>query len=272
VTSRIPYETCPLCGARSFSKIMEADCTRHPLYNPILEPVMAWMACADCGHVFTDGYFTDAAAEVIFSRLLDYQAVGWDMEKQRGVFSPIVERVARHAAGPLGAGPVAGPGAGDVWLDVGFGNASLLFTAMEYGFTPVGADLRRDNVQTLISAGIEGHCIDITKFDQNGRYAVISMADVLEHMPYPRAGLEAAHRLLRPDGILFLSMPNADCPLWRALTAQQANPYWGELEHFHNFGRARLYRLLEEHGFQPLHYTISQRYRVGMEIIARRVA
>ena len=30
-------------------------------------------------------------------------------------------------------------------------------------------------------------------------------------------------------------------------------------------------KLLEEHGFQPLHYTISQRYRVGMEIIARRV-
>lgn len=65
------------------------------------------------------------------------------------------------------------------------------------------------------SAGIEGHCIDITKFDPNGRYAVISMADVLEHMPYPRAGLDAAHRLLRPDGILFLSMPNAG-PLWRA--------------------------------------------------------
>lgn len=54
------------------------------------------------------------------------------------------------------------------------------------------------------------------------------------------------------------------------LTAQQANPYWGELEHFHNFGGARLYSLLEAHGFQPLHYTISQRYRVGMEIIARR--
>jgi 2-polyprenyl-3-methyl-5-hydroxy-6-metoxy-1,4-benzoquinol methylase len=36
------------------------------------------------------------------------------------------------------------------------------------------------------------------------------MADVLEHMPFPKTGLAAAHRLRRPDGVLFLSMPNMD--------------------------------------------------------------
>ncbi|MCW0234579.1 MAG: class I SAM-dependent methyltransferase [Ferrovibrio sp.] len=257
--ARIAYDTCPLCRSDNFTKIVDADCSQHPLYQPVIPPVMHWMACGDCGHVFTDGYFTDEAAAVIFSRVMEYQAVGWEMEKQRAIFSRIVERVSRHVAD-------------GVWLDIGFGNGSLLFTAAEYGFTPVGADLRQDNTQALIHAGIEGHCIDITKFDQQGRFSVISMADVLEHMPFPREGLAAAHRLLNDDGILFLSMPNADCPLWRNLNARNANPYWGELEHFHNFGRPRLYRFLEESGFRPVHYTISERYRVGMEIIARRVA
>lgn len=33
----------------------------------------------------------------------------------------------------------------------------------------------------------------------------------------------------------------------------------------------RLYELLEEHGFEPLHYSVSERYRACMEVIARRV-
>ena len=36
-----------------------------------------------------------------------------------------------------------------LWLDVGFGNGSLLFTAQEYSFQPVGLDLRKSNVEDL---------------------------------------------------------------------------------------------------------------------------
>jgi len=103
-----------------------------------------------------------------------------------------------------------------------------------------------------------------------GRYSVISMADVLEHMPYPKAGLKAAHRLLRPGGVLFVSMPNMDSMVWRALDASGSNPYWGEIEHYHNFTRQRLYALLDEHGFSPVHYDISERYRCCMEVIAEK--
>jgi hypothetical protein len=35
--------------------------------------------------------------------------------------------------------------------------------------------------------------------------------------------------------------------------------------------RQRLYDLLDEHGFKPLHDSVSERYRVCMEVIARRV-
>ena len=83
-------------------------------------------------------------------------------------------------------------------------------------------------------------------------------------------GLAAARRLLQPGGVLFLSMPHYDCTAWRLLDAANANPYWAELEHFHNFSRRRLHALLEESGFVPVHYNVSERYRVCMEVIARR--
>jgi predicted SAM-dependent methyltransferase len=95
------------------------------------------------------------------------------------------------------------------------------------------------------------------------------MADVLEHMPFPQEGLAATRRLLRPGGILFVSMPNYDCAAWRLLDVNNSNFYWGELEHFHNFSRRRLYALLSDMGFEALHSGISKRYRVCMEVIAR---
>jgi SAM-dependent methyltransferase len=96
------------------------------------------------------------------------------------------------------------------------------------------------------------------------------MADVLEHMPFPKRALHHARRLLRSDGLLFLSMPNADSFLWQILNRGRANPYWAEIEHYHNFGRKRLHALLGECGFEPVRYGVSFRYRSCMEVIARK--
>jgi len=85
-------------------------------------------------------------------------------------------------------------------------------------------------------------------------------------------GLQAAHRLLQTGGVLLISMPNSGSMVWKALDANNANPYWGEIEHYHNFERDRLYALLAECGFKPVRYGISQRYRVCMEVIAVKVA
>jgi protein O-GlcNAc transferase len=99
------------------------------------------------------------------------------------------------------------------------------------------------------------------------RYSVISMADVLKHMPFPVAALAAAHRLLQQHGVLCLSMP-MDNIVWRLMHANGVNPYSGEIEHYHNFSRKRLFALLQSQGFQPVEYSVSERYRVCMQVIA----
>jgi SAM-dependent methyltransferase len=254
---RTAFQRCPLCDDTRTQKLREADCSRHPLYQPIVSARMNWMACKTCDHVFTDGYFTKDVAAEVFSRSNPHQAVGSDMERQRMISARIVERVAQHVSG-------------GAWLDVGFGNGSLLLTAQEWGFEPVGVDLRPGNVNDLKRLGIEAHCVELQHLNQRNRFAVISMADVLEHIPFPKEALATAHELLRAEGVLFVSTPNYNSPVWRELDTKNANPYWGELEHFHNFSRARLYELLAEMHFTPFSYGISERYRIGMEVFSRR--
>jgi len=254
---RLLFDACPLCADKRFAVLRTADCSRHPLYRPAVAPVMTWMRCEACGHVFTDGYFSPEVAAEIFQRTTPEQQPGHAFEQNRMVSARIVERVARFVTE-------------GTWLDVGFGNGSLLFTAQEWGFKSLGLDLRPASVEALQRLGIEARSADLTTLDEPGRFAIISLADVLEHMPFPKQGLVAAHRLLQPDVVLFVSMPNYDCMAWRLTDAANTNPYWGELEHFHNFSRARLCALLEEQGFEPVHYAVSERYRVCMEVIARR--
>jgi 2-polyprenyl-3-methyl-5-hydroxy-6-metoxy-1,4-benzoquinol methylase len=184
---------------------------------------------------------------------------GHDVENQRIVWSRVVDAVAALQ-----------PALGGRWLDVGFGDGALLTTAAEYGYRVVGVDPRAESVRLMREAGVEAHASLFEDFRADELFDVVSLADALEHMPFPKRALEQARDLLRRDGLLFLSMPNRDAYVWARLTSENANPYWAEIEHYHNFGRERLYRLLEECGFRPVRYGVSLRYRACMDVIAQR--
>ena len=256
---RIAYAACPLCGDAAILDLLEADCTRHLLYQAALPASMGWCRCHGCGHVFAEGYFNRAAEELIFAATPPGQEPGEDVERQRGLWAEVVERVSAQLDTEPGR-----------WLDVGFGNGSLIFTAAEWGYQTLGIDLRASSVAKLQALGYDARACGIMDLDETGTFQVISLADVIEHMPFPRQPLEHAASLLAPRGLLFVSTPNMDTAVWKALDAQQANPYWGELEHYHCFSRTRLYALLRDCGFEPLHYAVSPRYRCGMDVIARK--
>jgi len=256
--ARIRYLACPLCDATESVEFMIGDCSGHPLYKPSLPKEQLWLECRTCGHVYVEGYFGPTALSILFSGSIPSQVPGYEIEVQRDIWSRVVDTVSGLRPSPGGR-----------WLDVGFGNGSLLTTAAEFGYDVVGLDLREENVRLMHEFGYEAHSIDLDEYHTNEPFDVVSMADVLEHMPFPKRALQRARDLLRPEGILFLSMPNADSFVWQILTLNGVNPYWGEIEHYHNFGRKRLYTLLGECGFQAVRYRVSVRYRACMEVIAR---
>ena len=157
-----------------------------------------------------------------------------------------------------------------VWLDVGFGNGSLLFTAEEYGYEPIGVDLRKENVNILQGVGIQAYCNLVQDIEFAKPISVVSMMDVLEHIPFPKDVLISLHSKMGEDGCLLISMPNSETMIWRHLTAQNTNPFFGSIEHCHNFSKTRLESLLNECGFSIKRYGISERYLSCMEVVAQK--
>ena len=259
IDARILYESCPLCGSKNFVKSIVGDCSQHTLYHSIVPPKMQWMDCEDCKHQFIDGYLTKEAAELVFTTTPDYLKVGNEIEKNRYVSSEIIEKVL----------PYKSKG---VWLDVGFGNGSLLFTAHEYGFEPIAVDLRKENVSIMQKLGIKGYSglVQDIKFEKP--ISVISMMDVVEHIPYPKEVLISMYSKMEKDGCLLISMPNAESLFWEIMTMKNINPYFNSIEHCHNFTKSRLESLLNECGFSVKRYGISKRYRFCMEIVAQKTS
>lgn len=67
---------------------------------------------------------------------------------------------------------------------------------------------------------------------------------------------------------MFISCPNRDSVAWKEMDRNGNNPYWAELEHYHNFSRDSLTALLRRCDFIPVCYNVSLRYKACMEIIA----
>jgi len=205
---RILYSACPLCDSADIPPLVKIDCTGHAMWREPLEPFISWLKCGQCEHIFTEGYFTDAALDVLFGDTQRRQVVGTDMELQRNTSAKMVERVVNTLGLPDGR----------LWLDVGFGNGSLLMTANEFGFDVFGVDLRENNVADIGNYGIPAYHGTLGRAVQNVAFkskpSVISMADVVEHEPFPRDVLRCARSLINEPGLLLISMPNASAPLW----------------------------------------------------------
>lgn len=257
IETRILYNKCPLCESEDLKKSVTGDCSKHTLYKKEIPPTMQWIDCQICSHQFIDGYFNDETLNLIFNKTHDNQKVGYEIEKQRYISSRIVEKIITYKSK-------------GVWLDIGFGNGSLIFTAQEYGFKVIGLDLRKDNVETLKNLGIEAYCNKLEEIDFKTKITVASLMDVLEHIPYPKQILKVLYSKMDESGCLIISMPNSESIIWKLMTQQNQNPYLGEIEHYHNFSKTRLFELLEECGFSIVKYGISERYRVCMEIIASK--
>jgi SAM-dependent methyltransferase len=79
-----------------------------------------------------------------------------------------------------------------------------------------------------------------------GEFDAAVMADVIEHLPDPGDALDRIHRLLAPDGVLMLALPDAGSGVARVLGAR----WWSVLPtHVQYFTRESLSRLLARHGF-----------------------
>jgi protein O-GlcNAc transferase len=262
---RTRYRACPICGSDRIGVLRDQDWSWRPDFKPPLSPVIRWMVCEPCAHEFAWGYHDKVGRQIVFASAQASQTAqgmtGTVAEEARLLWADVVDAVSRYR--PEGH-----------WLDIGAGSGMLLATAEEYGYTTAAIEARPLVAQALAALGIEviGRDVsDLTRVRiEEESVDVVTMCDVLEHLPFPLSGLAFAAQVLRPEGILFLSCPNRASFAWKRLSEEGINPYYSEIEHYHNFSYSQIRTLLSNHGFEPLACSVSGRYRLCMDVVARR--
>src|SRR4051794_33012118 len=108
-------------------------------------------------------------------------------------------------------------------LDVGCGPGLLLDEARARGYETVGLELSRASAQHARDAlGLDVRELAVEDFaDDDGGFDVVVLADVIEHLDDPVAGIARCAALLRPGGVLCVVTPDPSSP-----TARLAGPRW----------------------------------------------
>jgi len=225
--------SCDLCGSRRHALVYEVD--GYPIVR-----------CEDCGLVFV------GRAQTAQELAGFYDSAYWEDPDAEGYggYAAAEERKRHHFAGLL-AEIEAMRGRGDL-LEVGSAYGFFLDEARRRGWrvrgiepSPHAASHAREELKLSVASTplselpVERESVD-----------VIAMWDVIEHLPDPRATVEAACAWLRPGGVLTLSTGDVE-----SLTARLHGRDWSLLAppwHQFYFSRKTMKRLLAEAGFDVL--------------------
>ncbi len=139
-------------------------------------------------------------------------------------------------------------------LDVGCGPGFFLDEAKRQGWEVAGVDLSlwakkyaKEKFGIVVSQGTLAQCA----FPERS-FDVVVMNDVIEHVEDPQEMLREARRILKNDGVLYLSTPDIDSILSRLLRAK----WWGiNKYHLFYFSKKSLERMFARVGFKAARYS-----------------
>ena len=178
--------------------------------------------CTDCGLLFVepfagfelydDAYYRGQGPDPFVDYETEYR--DWRATDRRLELADLHRLAADHLRGDARPGPVR-------WLDFGCGAGALLKYLRDQG-TIAGRplELAGHDVGSYANLLRDRDGFRILGLEQlaeeaPGTYDVISMIEVIEHLPAPLPPVETIARLLRPGGLLLLTTGNLDCPVAR---------------------------------------------------------
>lgn len=137
-------------------------------------------------------------------------------------------------------------------LDVGCGFGFFLSAAMDDGWRAYGTEISQSAFHYLEKLGIKddqvfmGEVADMGL--EEGSFDVVTMFEVVEHLPDPLRVLREIYSLLRKDGLLYLTTPNYD-----SMNRYLLGNFWSIIqphEHLFYFTVGSLGRLLGRVGYE----------------------
>jgi len=235
-------ERCPACGGARFRPWRKGNFDAARLDKDQIKitdsqygKIWDLARCEDCGHTFADPAPEPAFLAGLYGQVED---PAYDAE---------AEGRARNMVGLLDNLESLCPERGRIF-DVGAATGILLGLARERGWTPDGVEpsawavayARTARGLTLRQGAFEEIGIE------PGTCRAVTMVDLIEHTPTPRAAVARARDLLAPGGILCLVTPDI-----HSLSARLAGRRWWHLRpgHVAYFSKRSLAALLGSAGF-----------------------
>jgi 2-polyprenyl-3-methyl-5-hydroxy-6-metoxy-1,4-benzoquinol methylase len=141
-------------------------------------------------------------------------------------------------------------------LDVGCGNGDFIYEARKSGWITKGIEISSTAVnfaKTIRNLDVVKGSLETLPFDSE-TFNVVTILDVLEHVPHPLTTLREINRVLKPGGLLVIRVPNTPFQLVKAKIQKwkrgqnfttMAAPF-----HLNHFDESSLRDLVEHSGFE----------------------
>jgi 2-polyprenyl-3-methyl-5-hydroxy-6-metoxy-1,4-benzoquinol methylase len=150
-------------------------------------------------------------------------------------------------------------------LDIGCAQGFFLFSASRAGYTAKGIEMSQDAAEYAIrefGLDVEAKPFEELRFAEN-RFDVVTLWQVLEHVPYPLMILKEVHRILKPGGLLVVSTPNIE-----GIPAKILRERWWDIKrlHINQFTTETLMDILQNSDFKNIS-SVSYRGFVSLSIL-----
>ncbi len=258
---------CNLCGADDYRVHIPSTLQRHEredwnayactnggygYHGPIV-------ACKQCGFVYANPRPQSTEVLDIYEAVQDPLYV----EEREGRVLTF-----EHHLRPLER--VTGLAQGRRLLDVGAHTGVFVDIATRHGWDAWGVEPSTWAVEQARTQGLQMHLgtLENAAFPAD-HFSVVTMWDVIEHVPDPLATLQAAWRALEPGGMLVVHTMDIDSLFSRLMGKRW--PWYMEMHLFY-FSRHTLAALLEKAGFRVLWMGAQGRYLQAGYLASRVVA
>jgi 2-polyprenyl-3-methyl-5-hydroxy-6-metoxy-1,4-benzoquinol methylase len=139
-------------------------------------------------------------------------------------------------------------------LDVGSGPGYFLLHGKKRGWETLGIEPSRQAASHARKLGIlvSENFLDGALAKTLGKFDVVHMSEVIEHLPDPAGMIKIIHSLLKTGGIICIDAPNDYNPIQHTLrTVDEYKPWWvAPPHHINYFDFSSIRKLLEKNKFK----------------------
>ena len=143
-------------------------------------------------------------------------------------------------------------------LDIGCAAGYFLDVLKEHGWEAEGIELEKEMFSNLKKKRYRVYNTPLEHFDEKKKYNLITLFDVIEHLPQIHSNLEKLTNILDTDGTLALVTPDFSCRQRKIFGKRwfQFKPK----EHIQYFTKETLQSAVKSHGFRIIYTSSSGQY------------